>query len=106
MPPTWWWQYPVAILAVCVAALSPLAVVGARTQSNYNQLATSTATGPSVVGAEVVRRHFAVGELSPAVGPGRQPGGSISGRPEGGAAIAEISRRLAGGRTTWPKSAR
>ena len=86
-------RYPAAILAVCVAALLPLAVVGARTQSNYNQLADLDRDRPSVVGAEVIRRHFAVGELSPAAALVDNPAVDFR-SPGGRAAIAEISRRL------------
>jgi RND superfamily putative drug exporter len=86
-------QYPTAILAVCLAALLPLAVVGARTRSNYNQLADLDRDRPSVIGAEVIRRHFAVGELSPAAALVENL--SLDFRsPRGRAAIAEVSRRL------------
>ena len=59
--------HPLLILSVCLVVLAPLAVVGARTKSNHNQLSDLDADRPSVVGANVVRRYFAVGELSPAV---------------------------------------
>ena len=58
-------QYPLVILSVCLLALAPLAAVGARTKSNYNQLADLDPDRPSVIGAHVVRRYFALGELSP-----------------------------------------
>jgi RND superfamily putative drug exporter len=60
-------KYPLAILSVCLLVLVPLAVVGARAQSNYRQLADLDPDRLSVVGANVVRRYFAVGELSPAI---------------------------------------
>ncbi len=60
-------SYPFAILSVCLLVLAPLAVVGARTKSNHNQLSDLDPDRPSVIGANVVRRYFAVGELSPAV---------------------------------------
>ena len=91
--PTWSSSYPLAILAVCLVVLAPLAVVGARTKSNYNQLADLDPDRPSVIGANVVRRYFAVGELSPA-SPWSTIPGSISGRRRGATAIDEISRRL------------
>jgi RND superfamily putative drug exporter len=85
--------YPVAILAVCVAALLPLAVVGARTRSNYNQLADLDPDRPSVIGSQAVRRHYAVGELSPATALVENP--SLDFRsPRGRSAIEEVSRRL------------
>jgi RND superfamily putative drug exporter len=58
-------RYPLAILALCVLALAPLAVVGARTRPNYSQLADLDSDQPSVRGSRIVRRYFAVGELSP-----------------------------------------
>src|SRR5262249_28319681 len=58
-------QYPLAILSICLMVLLPLAAVGARTKSNYNQLADLDPDRPSVIGADAVRRHFAPGELSP-----------------------------------------
>ncbi len=59
-------QHPLAILSVCLIVLTALAAAGARTKSNYNQLADLDPDRPSVIGAGVVRRYFAVGELSPA----------------------------------------
>ena len=56
---------PGVILSVCVLALLPLAVVGSRTRPNYSQLADLDPDRPSVVGAKVVQKYFAVGELSP-----------------------------------------
>ncbi|MHB1561699.1 MAG: MMPL family transporter, partial [Isosphaeraceae bacterium] len=86
-------QYPASILVVCLAALIPLAVVGARTRANYNQLADLDPDRPSVIGAQAIRRHFAVGELSPASALLDDP--TIDFRsPQGRAAIAEVSRRL------------
>ena len=85
--------HPVAILSVCLAALVPLAVVGARTRANYNQLADLDPDRPSVIGSKVIRRHFAVGELSPAAA--LVENRSLDFRsPRGRAAIAEVSRRL------------
>ena len=72
-PGFWAWiadlvvSYPVAILSVCLLVLAPLAVVGARTKSNHNQLSDLDPDRPSVIGANVVTRYFAVGELSPAI---------------------------------------
>jgi len=60
-------SYPGAILAVCLLALAPLAFVGAFTPASHNQLSDLDPDRPSVVGANMVRRYFAVGELSPAV---------------------------------------
>lgn len=54
---------PGAILALCILALAPLAVVGARTRPNYSQLADLDPDRPSVVGAQIIQRYFAVGEI-------------------------------------------
>ena len=85
--------YPLPILSVCLLVLAPLAVVGARTKSNHNQLSDLDPDRPSVVGANVVRRYFAVGELSPAVALVDNPQLDFR-SPQGRQAIDEINRRL------------
>ncbi len=85
--------HPVAILSVCLAALVPLAAVGARARANYNQLADLDPDRPSVIGAGVIRRYFAVGELSPTAALVDNPGMDFR-SPSGRTAIAETSRRL------------
>ena len=47
-------------------ALTPFAILGARTEPNYSQLTDLSPDQPSIVGAEMVRRYFAAGELGPA----------------------------------------
>jgi RND superfamily putative drug exporter len=86
-------QYPLAILSVCLLALIPLAVLGAGTKANYNQLADLDPDRPSVIGAIVVRRYFAVGELSPTAALVDNPHLDFR-SPRGRTAIAETSRRL------------
>lgn len=54
---------PVAILALCVLGLTPLAVVGARTRPNYSQLADLNPDQTSVIGAKIIQKYFAVGEI-------------------------------------------
>jgi RND superfamily putative drug exporter len=102
LPPTGFWvgvadlvvNRPLTILAVCLAVLAPLAVVGARARPNYGQLVDLDPDRPSVVGANVVRPYFALGELSPTVALLENP--TLDFRsPPGRAAIEEISRRLA-----------
>ena len=67
--------------------------MGSRARPNYNQLADLDPDRPSVIGSEVIRRHFAVGELSPATVLVDDP--ALDFRSERGrAAIAEVSRRL------------
>src|SRR5262249_23828391 len=58
-------RYPVRILALCVIALTPLAVIEARTKPNYSQLADLNPDQDSVGGAKAAQRYFAVGELRP-----------------------------------------
>ncbi len=88
-------RHPGAILSVCLVALLPLAVVGYRARPSYNQLADLDPDRPSVVGSEMIRRHFAVGELSPATALVDNP--KLDFRSETGrTAIAEVSRRLLG----------
>jgi RND superfamily putative drug exporter len=60
-------SHPLTILSVCLIVLAPLAVVGARTKSNHSQLSDLDPDRLSVIGANAVRRYFAVGELSPAM---------------------------------------
>jgi putative drug exporter of the RND superfamily len=102
LPPAGFWvgvadlvvKHPLKICAACLAVLAPLAVVGARTRSNYSQLIDLDPDRPSVVGAHVVRPYFAVGELSPTVALIEHP--TLNFRsPQGRAAMEEISRRLA-----------
>jgi putative drug exporter of the RND superfamily len=87
-------RHPVAILAVCVLALTPLAVIGARTRSNYSQIADLDPDQPSVEGSRIVRRYFATGELSPTAILVENPRVSFRSE-EGRQAIDQISRRLA-----------
>jgi RND superfamily putative drug exporter len=86
-------SYPLAILSVCLLVLVPLAVVGARTKSNHNQLSDLDPDRVSVIGANVVKRYFSVGELSPAVALIENPRLDFR-SARGREAIAEISRRL------------
>ena len=86
-------RYPLAILSVCLLVLLPLAFVGARTKSNHNQLSDLDSDRPSVIGANVVKRYFAVGELSPAIALVDNPRLDFR-SPEGRQAIDLINRRL------------
>lgn len=86
-------KYPITILTFCLAGLIPLAVIGAQTKANYSQLADLDPDRPSVIGASVIRRYFAVGELSPTVALVDNP--KIDFRsPAGRDAVQETSRRL------------
>jgi putative drug exporter of the RND superfamily len=87
-------NHPLTILAVCLVVLAPLAVAGALASPNYGQLVDLDPDRPSVVGANVVRPYFALGELSPTVALLENP--TLDFRSTAGrAAIEEISRRLA-----------
>ena len=86
-------KYPITILTFCLAGLIPLAIIGAQTKANYSQLADLDPDRPSVIGASVIRRYFAVGELSPTVALVDNP--RIDFRsPAGRDAVQETSRRL------------
>ena len=86
-------KYPITILTFCLAGLIPLAIIGAQTKANYSQLADLDPDRPSVIGASVIRRYFAVGELSPTVALVDNP--RIDFRsPAGRDAVQEMSRRL------------
>lgn len=58
-------RYPLGILVGCVAALIPLAVIGAQTKANYSQIADLNPDQTCVIGAQTVKRYFPLGELSP-----------------------------------------
>jgi putative drug exporter of the RND superfamily len=86
-------KYPITILTFCLAGLIPLAIIGAQTKASYSQLADLDPDRPSVIGASVIRRYFAVGELSPTVALVDNP--RIDFRsPAGRDAVQEMSRRL------------
>jgi RND superfamily putative drug exporter len=88
-------KYPILIVAICLAGLLPMAVIGAQTKSNYSQLADLNPDRPSVVGASVIRKYFAVGELSPTMALIDHPRLDFR-SPAGRDAVREISRRLLG----------
>lgn len=96
-------RYPIIILLLSVAALTPLAIVGAQTKANYSQIADLNPDQTCVIGAQVVKRYFPLGELSPSSvlikhtrmnflrdSEPEKDGDSLPGRK----AIAEVSRRL------------
>jgi RND superfamily putative drug exporter len=84
---------PLAILSVCLLVLAPLAFYGARTHANHNQLSDLDPDRLSVIGAEVIKRYFSVGELSPTIALVDNP--ALDFRSQAGRqAIAEVSRRL------------
>ncbi len=86
-------KHPLAILSVCLIVIVPLAVVGGRTQSNHSQLADLDPDRDSVVGANVVKRYFDVGEFGPAIALIDNPGLDFR-SPRGREAIDDDHRRL------------
>jgi len=86
-------RHPLWILLISLSALIPLAVIGARTTSNYSQLADLAPGRPSVVGASMIRRYFAVGELSPTIAVVENPKLDFR-TPEGRAKVADVTARL------------
>jgi RND superfamily putative drug exporter len=86
-------RYPLAILSVCLLVLAPLAWVGASAGSSHNQLADLDDDRQSVIGANVVKRYFAVGELSPATLLINHPGLDFQ-SAQGRAVITELTGRL------------
>jgi RND superfamily putative drug exporter len=87
-------RYPVAILGLCILALVPFALIGARTRPNYSQLADLSPDQPSVLGAQIIQRYFAVGELSPSSVLVEHPKLSFR-SDEGRNRVERLSQRLA-----------
>jgi RND superfamily putative drug exporter len=85
--------HPLVILCICLIVLCPLAAVGARAQTNYSQLADLRPDRPSVIGSNVIKRYFAVGELSPAIVLIDDPKLSFR-SPDGSTAIEQTTSRL------------
>jgi putative drug exporter of the RND superfamily len=85
---------PGAILVASLLALAPLAIVGARTRSNYDLLADLSPDAPSIRGARAVQRYFPPGELGPSYVLVEAP--RIDFTKEAGIdAVERVSRRLA-----------
>jgi RND superfamily putative drug exporter len=86
-------RHPLIILVVCVAALTPFAIVGAQTRSNYSQLADLSRDKPSVIGAQMIKNYFALGELSPSTVLIEHPRLDFH-SDAGRSVVAEVCRRL------------
>ena len=85
---------PGLILTLSVLALTPFAIVGAQTSSNYSQLTDLSPDQPSIIGAKMVRRYFAAGELGPSTVMIEHP--KINFRSDAGRAVIEVvSKTLA-----------
>jgi putative drug exporter of the RND superfamily len=86
---------PGLILTVSLLALTPFAILGARTSSNYSQLTDLSPDQPSIIGAKLVRNYFAAGELGPSTVLIEHP--KIDFRSESGRQTIEgVSKTLAG----------
>ncbi len=57
---------PGRILLVSLVVLLPFAVFGTQLRENYSQLSDLSRDQPSIIGADMVQRYFASGELAPA----------------------------------------
>ena len=84
---------PGLILTVSVVALLPFAILGARTKENYSQLSDLSPDEPSILGATMVQRYFAAGELAPATVFVEHPGMNFLSE-DGRSAIDKVSRNL------------
>lgn len=58
-------EKPWRVQFVCLGAMFPLALVGMIAAPNYSQLDDLSSSQKSVVGTELIRRYFPIGELSP-----------------------------------------
>jgi RND superfamily putative drug exporter len=58
---------PLSILLVSVLAMAPLVYIGTQAKPSYNQLTDLGSNQPCVRGARIVQRHFAAGEMGPAM---------------------------------------
>ena len=85
---------PGLILVVAIIALTPFAIFAARTKENYSQLSDLSPDQMSIVGARMVERYFAAGELAPASVLVEHPALNFRSE-EGRAAIDKMSRTLA-----------
>lgn len=85
---------PGLILSASLVALTPFAIIGSQTRSNYSQIDDLGDEQPSIVGTRVVQRYFSVGELSPTSVLVAHP--EINFRSDAGReAVASLSARLA-----------
>ncbi len=85
---------PALILAASLILLTPLAILGARTTSNYSQLTDLSQDQPSILGSKIVRRYFAAGELGPSTVLVHHP--RLDFRSDAGrAAVEKLSQQLA-----------
>lgn len=58
-------QKPWRVQFMCLGAMFPLALVGMIAAPNYSQLDDLSSSQKSVVGTQLIRRYFPIGELSP-----------------------------------------
>ncbi len=60
-------RYPGTILLASLLSLTPLAIIGARTQASYDLLADLGPDQPAIVGAEMLKKYYEYGEIGPSV---------------------------------------
>ena len=84
---------PILILSLSLAALTPFAIIGSRTKSNYGQLTDLKSDQPSIIGTRIISRYFPVGELGRTTVLIDQP--RLDFRTAAGReAVAELTRKL------------
>jgi RND superfamily putative drug exporter len=84
---------PVTVLAVTVAALLPLAVLGFRLKPNYRPTGELAPGAGSIRGLEVIQRRFTAGEVGPVTV--LLTSDTDWGSPQGRAVVAHLSRGFA-----------
>ncbi len=85
---------PGLILVLCVLGLTPLAIVGSQTRPNYSQLADLNPDQTSVIGAKIIQKYFAVGEIGTTSVLIEHPALDFR-QPKGRQAMDAVSRRIA-----------
>jgi len=86
---------PGLILSVSLLGLTPFAILGAGTKSNYSQLTDLSPDQPSIIGSKMIRRYFPAGELGPSTVLIQHP--KIDFRSDAGRSVVDsLSRKYAG----------
>jgi RND superfamily putative drug exporter len=84
---------PGMILTLCLLGMAPLAVVGAQSKPNFSQLDDLSADQTSIIGAKVIQKYFAVGEIGATSLLIEHP--KVRFRQESGREVmAEVTRRI------------
>ena len=77
---------PGSILALSLAILAPLALVGLKSDGNvtFDLLAELDQKRPSILGGKLLQEHFSVGESGPVIVLAKLPGAAFGGEGEAG----------------------